>query len=159
LILCVATSLVLCNSAFADPAAVVKAHSDAFGTAFSSCNVPGTLKLYEDNAVMIWPFEGEVATGKTEIEKPDQEGMFGRHGRITRAGKLRFTCDRKGLYHQCRNAGRYDEGSRWQTKSHAHKNHLVVASLGWQVALCERQCFDRSAPSCEALNRAPAPIR
>jgi uncharacterized protein (TIGR02246 family) len=69
LFMCLATSLVLCSSAFADPAAVVKAHSDAFGTAFSSCNVPATLKLYEDDAVMIWPFQGEVATGKPEIEK------------------------------------------------------------------------------------------
>jgi uncharacterized protein (TIGR02246 family) len=62
-------TLVLCSSAFADPAAVVKAHSDAFGTAFSSCDIPATLKLYEDNAVMIWPFEGEVATGKAQIKK------------------------------------------------------------------------------------------
>jgi ketosteroid isomerase-like protein len=69
LFMCLATNLMLCSSAFADPAAVVKAHSDAFGTAFSSCDVPATLKLYEDNAVMIWPFQGEVATGKPEIEK------------------------------------------------------------------------------------------
>lgn len=69
LILCLGVSLVFCSSAFADPAAVVKAHSDAFGTAFTSCDVPATLKLYEDNAVMIWPAEGEVAKGKTEIAK------------------------------------------------------------------------------------------
>ena len=62
-------TLVLCSSAFADPAAVVKAHSDAFGAAFRSCDIPATLKLYEDNAVMIWPFGGEVATGKAEIKK------------------------------------------------------------------------------------------
>jgi ketosteroid isomerase-like protein len=68
-IMCLAMILAFCNSAFADPAAVVKAHSDAFGAAFTACDVPATLKLYEDNAVMIWPFEGEVATGKTEIEK------------------------------------------------------------------------------------------
>jgi uncharacterized protein (TIGR02246 family) len=62
-------TLVLCSSAFADPAAVVKAHSDAFGTAFSSYDISATLKSYEDNAVMIWPFEGEVATGKAQIKK------------------------------------------------------------------------------------------
>jgi ketosteroid isomerase-like protein len=52
-----------------DPKAVVKAVSDAFGKAFNSCDVPAALKLYEDNATMIWPGEGEVATDKGGIAK------------------------------------------------------------------------------------------
>jgi uncharacterized protein (TIGR02246 family) len=68
-IFCVATILAYANLAFADPAAVVKAQSDAFGAAFNSCDVPAALKLYEDNATMIWPGEGEVGKGKTEIAK------------------------------------------------------------------------------------------
>ncbi len=58
-IMCLAMILAFCNSAFADPAAVVKAHSDAFGAAFTACNVPATLRLYEDNAVMIWRRTGK----------------------------------------------------------------------------------------------------
>jgi ketosteroid isomerase-like protein len=69
LIVCVATILAFCSSTFADPAAVVKAHSDAFGAAFNSCDVPAALKLYEKNAVLIWPGDGEVAKGKAEIAK------------------------------------------------------------------------------------------
>jgi uncharacterized protein (TIGR02246 family) len=64
-----ATIVVSAGSAWADPAAVVKAHSDAFAKAFNSCDVPAALDLYEDNAVLIWPGEGQVATGKAEIEK------------------------------------------------------------------------------------------
>jgi ketosteroid isomerase-like protein len=53
----------------ADPAAVVKAYSDAFGKAFNACDVPAALNLCEDNAVLIWPGEGEVAIGKAAIAK------------------------------------------------------------------------------------------
>ena len=64
------TAVLLCTgSALADPAAVVKAHSDAFGRAFNSCDVPAALELYEDDAVLIWPGEGEVANGKAAIAK------------------------------------------------------------------------------------------
>jgi ketosteroid isomerase-like protein len=63
-------AIMMCTgSAMADPAAIVKAHSDAFGNAFNSCDVPAALKLYEDNAVLIWPGEGEVASGKAAISK------------------------------------------------------------------------------------------
>jgi uncharacterized protein (TIGR02246 family) len=64
------TTIVMCaSSAWADPAATVKAHSDAFGKAFNSCDIPGMLDLYEDGAVLIWPGDGEVATGRSQIEK------------------------------------------------------------------------------------------
>ena len=68
LVICLSAVLV-CGSALADPAAVVKAHSDAFGKAFNACDVPATLNLYQDDAVLIWPGEGEVATGKEAIAK------------------------------------------------------------------------------------------
>jgi ketosteroid isomerase-like protein len=67
--ICLATILMCAGSALADPAAVVKAHSDAFGKSFNSCDVPAALNLYEDNAVLIWPGEGEVAKGKAAIAK------------------------------------------------------------------------------------------
>src|ERR1700757_5519551 len=69
LMLCLTAILLSSTAAFADPEAIVKAQSDAFGAAFNSCDVPAALKLYEDNATMIWPGEGEVGKGKTEIAK------------------------------------------------------------------------------------------
>src|SRR5215469_5062953 len=69
LIFCLMTILSFATAAFGDPASVVKEQSDAFGAAFNSCDVPAALKLYEDNATMIWPGEGEVGKGKTEIAK------------------------------------------------------------------------------------------
>jgi uncharacterized protein (TIGR02246 family) len=66
--ICLATILMCAGSALADdPAAVVKALSDSFGNAFNACDVPAALNLYEDNAVLIWPGEGEVAKGKVAI--------------------------------------------------------------------------------------------
>jgi ketosteroid isomerase-like protein len=69
MVICLATILMCAGSALADLAAVVKAHSDAFGKSFNSCDVPAALNLYEDNAVLIWPGEGEVANGKAAIAK------------------------------------------------------------------------------------------
>jgi len=40
-----------------------------FGKAFNACDVPATLNLYEYNAALIWPGEGEVAIGKSAIAK------------------------------------------------------------------------------------------
>src|ERR1700758_4410899 len=66
--ICLAMILMCVGSALADdPAAVVKALSDAFGNAFNACDVPAALNLYEDNAVLVWPGEGEVANGKAAI--------------------------------------------------------------------------------------------
>lgn len=69
LTVCLAIILMCTGTALGDPADVVKVHSDAFGKAFNSCDVPATLDLYEDNATLIWPGEGEVATGKAAIAK------------------------------------------------------------------------------------------
>jgi uncharacterized protein (TIGR02246 family) len=55
--------------AFADPAAVGRKHSEAFQKACTAGDVPGVMALYENDAVAIWPGEGEVATGKDAIEK------------------------------------------------------------------------------------------
>src|SRR5215467_4277829 len=63
------------NSMFAtaaradDAAANAKEVNDAFNKAFEACDVPAILALYEDNAVLIWPGQGEFAIGKAGIEK------------------------------------------------------------------------------------------
>lgn len=67
--ICLAAILICAGPALADPAAVVKAHSDAFTKAFNSCDVPAALNVFEDNAIIIWPGEGEVARGKAAIAK------------------------------------------------------------------------------------------
>ncbi|MGH8679325.1 MAG: YybH family protein [Burkholderiales bacterium] len=59
----------LAAPAFADPAAVGKKHSEAFQKACAAGDVPGVMALYEDDALVIWPGEGEVAKGKAAIEK------------------------------------------------------------------------------------------
>lgn len=46
-----------------------KAVSDTFQKACSSGDVSGVMKLYEDDATVIWPGQGEVAKGKNDIEK------------------------------------------------------------------------------------------
>jgi ketosteroid isomerase-like protein len=69
LILFLTTSLVLYSSAFADPAAVVKAQSEAYGAAFNACDVPAAVKLYENGATLIGVGDGEVGKGKKQIPK------------------------------------------------------------------------------------------
>lgn len=68
-----AIAMLTSRTALADPASTVKAHSEAFAKAFDACDVPAVLKLYEDDATIIWPGEGEVATGKAAIEKVIKE--------------------------------------------------------------------------------------
>jgi uncharacterized protein (TIGR02246 family) len=62
-------SSMLANTAHADPAADAKTVSDAFTKAFEACDVPAVLDLYEDNAIVIWPGQGDVATSKAAFEK------------------------------------------------------------------------------------------
>ena len=58
--------------AHADAVAEAKAANDAFSKAFEACDVPAVMALYEDNAVLIWPGQGEFAIGKPAIEKDHQ---------------------------------------------------------------------------------------
>lgn len=68
-----AVALLLCSMfapiVHADPLADAKTVTDAFSKAFAACDVPAVVSLYEDNAVIIWPGEGEFATGKPAIER------------------------------------------------------------------------------------------
>jgi uncharacterized protein (TIGR02246 family) len=56
-------------TAYADPVVEAKAVNDAFTKAFEACDIPAVLDLYEDNAIVIWPGEGEFAIGKSAFEK------------------------------------------------------------------------------------------
>lgn len=53
----------------ADATAVARAHSEAFGRACASGKVDAVLALYEDDAIVVWPGQGEEAKGKTAIAK------------------------------------------------------------------------------------------
>ena len=62
--------LALSAPALADSAAEIgKSVSDAFDKACGSGNIPEVLALYESDAIVIWPGEGQIAHGKAEIEK------------------------------------------------------------------------------------------
>ncbi len=56
-------------SAHADAVAEAKTLNDAFTKAFEACDVPAVMALYEEDAVLIWPGQGEFAIGKPAIEK------------------------------------------------------------------------------------------
>jgi ketosteroid isomerase-like protein len=56
-------------TARADAVADAKTVSDAFSKAFETCDVPAVMDLYEDNAVVIWPGQGEFAIGKPAFQK------------------------------------------------------------------------------------------
>jgi uncharacterized protein (TIGR02246 family) len=66
-----ATLLVLGVSApaFADANTVARAHSEAFARACASGKLDAVLALYEDDAIVVWPGQGEEAKGKAAIEK------------------------------------------------------------------------------------------
>jgi len=57
------------SMAHADANADAKVVTTAFSKAFEACDVPAILNMYEDDATLIWPGDGEFATGKAEIEK------------------------------------------------------------------------------------------
>ena len=72
-----ALSSMLPVAAYADPVTEAKSVTDTFSKAFAACDVPSIVALYEDNAVVIWPGQGEFATGKDAIEKVVKENCSG----------------------------------------------------------------------------------
>ena len=67
--ICFALFSLVATKALADPAADVKAHSDAFARAMAARDVAAVVALYADDARVIWPGQGEEAKGKAEITK------------------------------------------------------------------------------------------
>ena len=55
--------------ASADANAVARAHSEAFGRACASGKLDAVLALYEDDAIVVWPGQGEEVKGKPAIAK------------------------------------------------------------------------------------------
>jgi uncharacterized protein (TIGR02246 family) len=64
-----AVSLMLTGAAYADAVAEAKTVNDAFTKAFEACDIPAVMELYENDAVVIWPGQGEFALGKPAFEK------------------------------------------------------------------------------------------
>lgn len=64
-----AVTLLYAGAAHANPAAVENALSGAFAKAANSCDVPAAVSLYENDAIVIWPGEGQIARGKAAIAK------------------------------------------------------------------------------------------
>jgi uncharacterized protein (TIGR02246 family) len=63
-----AVSLILAGAASADAVAEAKTVNDAFTKAFEACDIPAVMELYENDAVVIWPGEGDFALGKPAFE-------------------------------------------------------------------------------------------
>ena len=61
--------LAIAAPALADPAADVKAVSDAFEKAMAAGDAAAVVALYRDDASVVWPGRGEEAKGKAAIEK------------------------------------------------------------------------------------------
>lgn len=59
----------LVTPALADSAAPGKEVSESFQKACSASDIPAVMKLYEDDATVIWPGAGQIAKGKAEIQK------------------------------------------------------------------------------------------
>ena len=69
-VLCLlACTALMITPALADPASEGRAHSEAFARAMDARDIAAVLALYADDARVIWPGQGEEATGKAEIEK------------------------------------------------------------------------------------------
>ena len=64
-----ALGLMFVASAAADPVVDAQSVNDAFYKATEACDIPAVLDLYEDNAVVIWPGQGEFAVGKAAFRK------------------------------------------------------------------------------------------
>src|ERR1700693_3953916 len=64
-----ALSLMLAGAAYADAVADAKTVNHAFTKAFEACDIPAVMDLYESDAVVIWPGQGEFALGKPAFEK------------------------------------------------------------------------------------------
>ncbi|HYA35579.1 MAG TPA: SgcJ/EcaC family oxidoreductase [Candidatus Binataceae bacterium] len=62
-------ALFCANPAFAGSTDIGMAHSEAFEKACGSGNIPQVMALYEDDADVIWPGQGDVAKGKDAIAK------------------------------------------------------------------------------------------
>lgn len=64
-----AMSLMLGGAAYADAVGDAKTVNDAFTKAFEACDIPAVMDLYENDAVVIWPGQGEFALGRPAFEK------------------------------------------------------------------------------------------
>ncbi len=62
-------SLIATTPAFADATAVARAHSEAFARACAAGDLVAVLALYQDDAIAVWPGQGDEATGKAALEK------------------------------------------------------------------------------------------
>jgi ketosteroid isomerase-like protein len=69
LAIAVAIVLALVTNARADALAIAKAHDERVNNAVKQCKPQDMIDLYENDAVAIFPGEGEIGRGKGEIAK------------------------------------------------------------------------------------------
>jgi uncharacterized protein (TIGR02246 family) len=69
IVLAIVLLTLVTSRAFADVPAEVRAHEDAFARACQAGDVDGVVALYADDAIVIWPGQGEEAKGKADVAK------------------------------------------------------------------------------------------
>jgi uncharacterized protein (TIGR02246 family) len=63
------TAVLVARTAHADPTGDARTHADAFAKACQASDVPAVMALYADDAIVVWPGQGQEAKGKAEIER------------------------------------------------------------------------------------------
>ncbi|MGH7841789.1 MAG: hypothetical protein ACREQT_09765 [Candidatus Binataceae bacterium] len=68
-VMAAAMTLLLARAAWADAVDTARAHDQAFDNALLACTPEAALDLYEEHAAAIYPGEGELGGGNSEILK------------------------------------------------------------------------------------------
>ena len=89
-----AAGLMFAVAAYADPLATAESVNDAFYKASAACDIPAVLDLYEDDAVVIWPGQGEYAVGKPAFRKNPQNLLRRRHEAVVQSSQQRRAAGR-----------------------------------------------------------------
>ena len=132
--------------AFADPTSDAKAHSAAFEKAANARDTKAVLALYADDAVVIWPGQGEEAGGKAEIEKMVSK-FVGRasQGRKDHAQVADRDPARDRLRRHGGSLGRVVHRSRRQEANRRAAHDRDHQEAGREDAVRRRPCFGRVA--------------
>jgi hypothetical protein len=99
-----AIGLILSASAQADAVAEAKGVNDAFTEAAEACDIPAVMDLYEDNAVVIWPGQGEFCDRQAGVRENPQGILRRVCEAVAQSNQQRRAPGRPGLHHSLRTA-------------------------------------------------------
>lgn len=147
--LALALSVMFSAAVFADPVADADSVNDAFYKATAACDIPAVLNLYEDNAVVIWPGQGEFAVGKPAFQKILKTYCG---GGVKQSFKVVSSDARPVgkdyIVHFGQADGHY-AGSGWKARHAARKNRRTAPQVRRQVALRDRSRVRRASAASQ----------